>query len=708
MKLTTPINLDFQRALDSSIIRRFFLKTNVNILVVVDRGIRIDDRGFGIGNAIDIVESSEFFPCANFKITCAQRSQNSSSINNNATSHEFKYTGFKFDMSNFSINDYDQVWFFGINPGNRQNPSDQDISQSSNSPLSNNELKILTKWMNEKNGGVLAMGDHHYLGASMCSKIPRVRNMRKWRIAQGVPSQGGFDRHDTNQAGEYFDDPIIPFAAQEDNTPQPIEVLQKVYSSGSLLIRNDFVPHPILCGVDGLIDILPDHPHEGETLGVRYDTGKGGSPVNLNLKTDIAGYNVNEYPDGISGHNKPQPEIIALARPINNSKHFKNNRPTTNPSNANDTTPFGLISVYDGEKAGVGRIVVDSTWHHWFNENLVGFDEDSIHYRKIRNYFKNVTAWLCRSSLRNDMMYCAIWDYLVVEYDPMRFSHKDSIWDLGVQAKDVLGRIASNCLTSEWILDFIIPELWEEVRFPPGPSPCLSCPPFEAIEIPILGGIMKNLLPLVEDYRKNGEFKRIKINRKKIMNSAIKGIVDGQKEYLNTFRNSFKRSNLLIKQLEKGFKSPSLKELNIRSKTYQIDIRLSSIVIHNTTLHVLLQNRAYSLIFELNVNGINIFSKEVLGKSSMKMDKNEFSRNGMYFKINKSIFKGKFEDGEELTINIFLTKKGTKSNERMKIWTKDFYGEVESWKDTGHFDFLNSDKEQKEVDFIFDIVGNKK
>ena len=33
---------------------------------------------------------------------------------------------------------------------------------------------------------------------------------------------------------------------------------------------------------------------------------------------------------------------------------------------------FGAISAYDGDPAGVGRIVCDATWHHFVNINLNG------------------------------------------------------------------------------------------------------------------------------------------------------------------------------------------------------------------------------------------------------------------------------------------------------------------------------------------------
>jgi hypothetical protein len=85
---------------------------------------------------------------------------------------------------------------------------------------------VLAEWM-DRGGGVFAVGDHFNLGASMCSRIPRVRTMRKWTEAQGVPSQFGDDRNETLQ--------LVPASSDDaregDATPQTIE---PVFRAGDL------------------------------------------------------------------------------------------------------------------------------------------------------------------------------------------------------------------------------------------------------------------------------------------------------------------------------------------------------------------------------------------------------------------------------------------------------------------------------------------
>lgn len=76
---------------------------------------------------------------------------------------------------------------------------------------------------------------------------------------------------------------------------------------------------------------------------------------------------------------------------------------------------FGVVGAFDGHRAGVGRVVVDATWHHWFDMNLVGLpagfplqsddqrkrlgftspeNQGPEHLRRICRYFYNVADWL--------------------------------------------------------------------------------------------------------------------------------------------------------------------------------------------------------------------------------------------------------------------------------------------------------------------------
>jgi hypothetical protein len=108
---------------------------------------------------------------------------------------------FHFDQAGFDINTYDEVWFYGFASGTGGAGDCGPVSAIPPNALTDTELKIIYQWMNERQGGVFAVGDHYNLGEAMCSRIPRVRNMRKWTTAQGVPTNYGPDRHDTLQPG---------------------------------------------------------------------------------------------------------------------------------------------------------------------------------------------------------------------------------------------------------------------------------------------------------------------------------------------------------------------------------------------------------------------------------------------------------------------------------------------------------------------------
>ncbi|HYO53502.1 hypothetical protein [Archangium sp.] len=68
-------------------------------------------------------------------------------------------------MPGFNINDYDQLWFYGLKPGNGSD------NVFDGTHLSDAELRILSEWMDHRQGGVFAAGDHEDLGATMCSRI---------------------------------------------------------------------------------------------------------------------------------------------------------------------------------------------------------------------------------------------------------------------------------------------------------------------------------------------------------------------------------------------------------------------------------------------------------------------------------------------------------------------------------------------------------
>ncbi len=346
------------------------LRTSIRILVVMDGRVRAGSspNEFGLGLVLSTLRDQS--PAwVHVAVTVAHRDTPYStppfSGSDPTTPTEFQagldFIGFRFTQSGLKINDYDQIWFFGDWPGefaNDPNVNDAEIADPRNLPLSNEELKMIADWM-DRGGGVFATGDHSLLGASMCHRIPRVRTMRRWTRAQQVPSFDGSDRHQTLVAAPGGQD-----AEEGDRWPQRIfPVLTPVFR-GAFVYPSS--PHPILCGRSAVIESFPDHMHEG---GLFED-----DEVALNTPLDIANYDRVEYPTvpplveaamigGTAAGEvavlrfQPRPHVIAHGL-------------TTNT----DFVPrvFAMVGTYDGDPLGIGRVVVDSTWHHWFSLNLVG------------------------------------------------------------------------------------------------------------------------------------------------------------------------------------------------------------------------------------------------------------------------------------------------------------------------------------------------
>src|SRR5437763_3027999 len=160
----------------------------LRILFVIDG--RIDTSTgpgcFGLGYVLETLRDDSFAWWVRFEVQVVRRdqarmplpncsSQDSDSNYNQGQDPRFAITGFRFTEPNFSLNDWDQVWLFGDYPANQ----DGDINEPQFCHLDDVELKLLAEWM-DRGGGVFAAGDHWNLGASMCSRIPRVRTMRRW------------------------------------------------------------------------------------------------------------------------------------------------------------------------------------------------------------------------------------------------------------------------------------------------------------------------------------------------------------------------------------------------------------------------------------------------------------------------------------------------------------------------------------------------
>lgn len=497
---------------------QWLLAVRIRILFVIDGRITTGDgpQDFGLGPVIRTLRTRWPAWWVRFSVTVVDRDPPES---------------FRFTREAFDIDDFDQVWFFGDWPGTAANSpdvSDDIIQRPEFSPMEDAELRIIAEWM-ERGGGVFSTGDHSLLGASMCSRIPRVRNMRKWTRAQGVPTFADSNRNQTlvrdPQTGE--------LQWEGDRWAQQIF---PVYRSGGPVVFHQF-PHPLLCGRAGPIDRFPDHMHEGSVIE--------DSDVPLKQPLAIPGYDGVEFPvvepvlQGVTAFSpevfgvQPRPQVIAhaLTRDLES-----------------EARRFAVVGVYDGEAVKVGRVVVDSTWHHWFSMNLIGFQAEvpSI-FAGMQDYYRNVGLWLATPQQRAAMLILATWGVLVGKH-PGAFDRAMGIWDLGERVVDAIGRTAPQCIVNEFSTTFLplresqSPTSAQESAAIGGRRPARLKPSVALTNEAIVGGMAFELLELAHQHiRERALGRPTEVDGPEILRRGMQGVRTGIRELVATLNESCAR-----------------------------------------------------------------------------------------------------------------------------------------------------------------------
>lgn len=481
----------------------WYSPAKVRILMYADSSVRFNGGPFvGLQYVKTLLESRPY-PYVDFDIETAHRdgSDPSASI-----------PGAKSLTDLDIVNKYDEIWFFGFN---------------STPNLSSEEVAKLDEFMAEpKFGGVLVTGDHADLGKGIAGQITRAGQMRRYPAPDAVANEWNTTLEDGPDPGSTYD-----FNDQSDNRPQTIRY--KRYHIGSnLIFLHRYRPHPVLCGPDGPIDVFPDHQHEGEALAPVP------APGALQWPTNSSGY-------------QEQPEVIAWGR-------------IKDPAADRYGQEIGLVSAYDGHNVDVGRILADSTWHHWFDINLTGMVPPLPYYdgfdaptadpnvlKKIDAYFLNCGVWLApptkQTEMRNAGWWPILWSDRIVELSP-----RTPIVQLGEEAIDALGRRASRCTVSEWILRFPIfkekiprwewPEFLEKFRL-------LDLP----IEQYVAGGILRHLLREVGPHNPELQFPQNAPNVQVFERAMNAGVKEGLSALAEEVRNE---AMLALKLVENNFRLP--------------------------------------------------------------------------------------------------------------------------------------------------------
>jgi len=472
--------------------RVFPRKPTVRILVVADGSISFQGN-FGVGRVVRLIrENADNY--VHFKVDLARLGNRGSrlSVDANPGDMEPKYRNFRYSSrldGDLVLDDYDQVWFFGIQPGG--GASEDRIKDHPVAPTEE-DLEALANWMNA-GGGVLAMGDHDTLGASMCSQIPRVRAMRRWTLGQGVPPRDGRARHDTNQPQNASQDPdfqdppnMIPNSAQGDDVPQEVE-WKRYPIRAPLRFMRRYRPHPVMCaGELGPINVFPDHAHEGWV----YEDDE----VDLNARYSYGQISEDDFPT-LNGQ-QPTPEVIAWA-------NTKGDPPLNHQKGPTPARRFGMVGVYDGDAIDHGRVIVDSTWHHWMDVNLGGWpdaseDED---YLKIIRYYRNCAVWLSRESQRRAMLRFTTWFTILQAAVFEEFDRDANVMLLGEVGMDVIGRKANSCLKDEWVYILVPYDVrdWFDLPDWRDDRPLWAIPDKRVVNQAVLGGVIKTFVQIRDE-----------------------------------------------------------------------------------------------------------------------------------------------------------------------------------------------------------------
>lgn len=384
----------------------------INVLVVVD-GYLGRNVSFGTIDPHDSFFSLTYFMSAlgaepNFTVTKAHRGVDPGAPDPSVL------TNFRFDAQPLS---YDVIFLFGF-------CSDSDVLGSTHPQrLSDMELFALATFM-QNGGGVFATGDHESLGRPLCGLLPRVRSMRKWYFPPDggtVPQQFGeptappaigqmigtqfarrldttmIDWNDLDPSGgNWFDD-------QSDDNPQILEFRFPEIDGREVCwedpVFGSWGAHPVWYTTVGISREYPDHMHEGEILAAPWETDR----VFTFNSTPFT-----EYPPTIGGGAPPpMPQIIAWSFSNGDQNDNHNGEPHAGDPNPSETRPFGAVGIYDGRPAGIGRILVDSTFHHYTDINLigdptavppktVGFQTPSGQHvlDQMGQYYRNIVTWL--------------------------------------------------------------------------------------------------------------------------------------------------------------------------------------------------------------------------------------------------------------------------------------------------------------------------
>ena len=358
----------------------------------------------------------------------------SSVISRNSDASPNHHADHKIDdeLSKHPDQPYHEVWFFGVHQANK--PEYKLKFPGGGGPRSElepDEIAALEDWMcvDQKDGskgiGVLVSGDHadpppdeqpisgpdkfcppdipHKrflgLGRALGKRIPRAGLLRKW---EGPPTHCVEDSFNT----------LFPPPDQMDPRPQRL-ILPRFDEYGNPSPAGD--PHELFRGRGSdWISVLPDHQHEGAVI------------VPNKFPTEV-------WPR--CHDTQPIPRVIAYG------------------TDRRTGCRLNILAAYNGDAAGVGRIISDSSWHHYFNVNLKFLSARHLHMPaadQIGQFFSNLVVWLAPLAIRRAMARSMfIW---LATHPLMMEEISSGPLNIGNLSLQLLRQVASDCEIHELLV----------------------------------------------------------------------------------------------------------------------------------------------------------------------------------------------------------------------------------------------------------------
>lgn len=252
-----------------------------------------------------------------------------------------------------------QLWFFGYS---------EDYS------LTEGELSAIENHL-ASGGGIFATGDHGSLGESLCSRLPRARDMRRWVF-------DGTSTSNSEQVGGSAIATLTPPLFARVPNSETDSLIKSVYATKTGMNR-----HALMNYENGeVIKWLPDHRHEGDC-----QPWNNAEPTAETVAWAMA-WRTEQVNDGLGNTytDVKHPRCVPLIRCLD----LRTGDPSNDP----------------------GRVVVDSTFHHFLNWNVDPLFTDTVleeqkkhwqaYVRNIFHYLVNYEAStkikkLAKTSIRN-------------------------------------------------------------------------------------------------------------------------------------------------------------------------------------------------------------------------------------------------------------------------------------------------------------------